>query len=51
MLLAYCGDSPGSKLIESAIQEVIATGIKTRDLGGSTGTREFGEAVLLMLQR
>jgi methanogen homoisocitrate dehydrogenase len=51
MLLAYCGDTPGSDCIESAIQEVLATGIKTRDLGGSTGTREFGEAVLHMLQR
>jgi methanogen homoisocitrate dehydrogenase len=51
MMLAYCGDSPGSDRIESAIQDVIATGIKTLDLGGSTGTREFGEAVLHMLQR
>jgi methanogen homoisocitrate dehydrogenase len=51
MLLAYCGDSPGSDHIESAIQEVLATGIKTRDLGGSTGTWEFGEAVLHILHR
>jgi isocitrate/isopropylmalate dehydrogenase len=51
MLLAYCGDSRGSERIESAIQEVLSIGIKTRDLGGSSGTREFGEAVLRLLQR
>jgi methanogen homoisocitrate dehydrogenase len=51
MLLAYCGDTMGADGIESAIQEVLAIGIKTRDLGGSTGTREFGEAVLRMLRQ
>jgi methanogen homoisocitrate dehydrogenase len=50
MLLAYCGDARGSERIEAAIQAVLAAGIKTRDLGGSAGTREFGEAVLRMLR-
>jgi methanogen homoisocitrate dehydrogenase len=49
MLLAYCGDHTGSDRIEAAVQEVLAQGIRTRDLGGSAGTREFGEAVLLAL--
>lgn len=51
MLLTYCGDALGSDRIESAIQEVLAIGIKTRDLGGPSGTREFGEAVIRVLSR
>jgi methanogen homoisocitrate dehydrogenase len=51
MLLAYCGDAQGSDRIESAIQEVLSGGIRTRDLGGSAGTREFGEAVIRALVR
>jgi methanogen homoisocitrate dehydrogenase len=46
MLLDYCGDHQGSDLIEMAIQGVLAKGIRTQDLGGSAGTREFGGAVL-----
>jgi methanogen homoisocitrate dehydrogenase len=51
MLLAYCGDAQGAERIEAAIQAVLSAGIKTRDLGGSAGTREFGEAVLRALVR
>jgi len=51
MLLAYCGDAKGLDRIEEAIQDVLAEGIRTRDLGGSAGTREFGEAVLRRLRR
>ena len=51
MLLAYCGDTRGLDQIEEAIQEVVAEGIRTRDLGGSAGTREFGDAVLRRLQK
>jgi methanogen homoisocitrate dehydrogenase len=50
MLLTYCNDPSGSQRIEGAIQEVFAEGIRTRDLGGSAGTREFGDAVLRRLQ-
>ena len=49
MLLAHLGDLEGSARLEYAIQTVIGTGIKTRDMGGSAGTREFGEAVLRSL--
>jgi len=31
------------------VQEVLAQDIRTRDLGGSAGTREFGDAVLRAL--
>jgi methanogen homoisocitrate dehydrogenase len=51
MLLAYCGDARGSERIEAAVQAVLAGGIRTRDLGGSAGTREFGEAVLRRLRQ
>jgi methanogen homoisocitrate dehydrogenase len=51
MLLAYCGDQAGPERIEAAVQEVLAQGIRTRDLGGSAGTRKFGEAVLRVLRR
>jgi methanogen homoisocitrate dehydrogenase len=51
MLLDYLGDSRGSACIEAAVQDVLAKGIRTHDLGGSTGTREFGEAVIRELVR
>jgi methanogen homoisocitrate dehydrogenase len=51
MLLTYCGDAVGSERIETAVQGVLAGGIRTRDLGGSAGTREFGDAVLLRLRQ
>ncbi|MDD1688258.1 MAG: NAD-dependent isocitrate dehydrogenase, partial [Methanoregula sp.] len=51
MLLAYCGDAQGSERIETAVQGVLAGGFRTRDLGGSAGTREFGEAVIRRLRQ
>jgi methanogen homoisocitrate dehydrogenase len=51
MLLAYCGDAAGAERIEGAIQGVLAEGIRTRDMGGSAGTREFGNAVLRGLRK
>jgi methanogen homoisocitrate dehydrogenase len=51
MLLAYCGDTAGADRIEAAVQGVLAQGIRTRDLGGSSGTREFGDAVLRVLRQ
>jgi methanogen homoisocitrate dehydrogenase len=49
MLCAYLGDGAGAGRIEGAIRNVLASGIKTRDLGGTAGTKEFGEAVVKML--
>ncbi|MFA4850324.1 MAG: isocitrate/isopropylmalate dehydrogenase family protein [Methanoregula sp.] len=51
MLLTHVGDAEGENHIESAIRTVLAQGIKTRDLGGSAGTREFGESVLRVLEK
>ncbi len=45
MLLGYLGDNDGAERIERAIRDVRACGICTCDLGGSAGTREFGDAV------
>ena len=49
MLLAYCGDHKGSDRIEAAVQEVLAQGIRTRDLGdrqepGSSGNDAPGHS-------
>ncbi len=49
MLLAYMGDTRGANRVESAVFRVLEQGIQTRDLGGSAGTREFGDAVLKVL--
>jgi len=46
MLLDYLGDKAGAGRMESAIGRVLAQGVRTSDLGGSAGTREFGDAVL-----
>ncbi|MCK9631402.1 MAG: isocitrate/isopropylmalate dehydrogenase family protein [Methanoregula sp.] len=45
MLLDYLGDRAGAGRVESAIGRMLAQGIRTRDLGGAAGTREFGDAV------
>jgi methanogen homoisocitrate dehydrogenase len=49
MLCSHLGDPLGSARIEDAIQETLASGVKTRDLGGSDGTKEFGDAVMQAL--
>jgi methanogen homoisocitrate dehydrogenase len=46
MLVSHLGDTNGAMRIESAIRQVLSSGTRTRDLGGSAGTREFGDAVL-----
>ncbi|MDD1668064.1 MAG: NAD-dependent isocitrate dehydrogenase [Methanomicrobiales archaeon] len=51
MLLEYLGDRRNAARIEEAIGRVMASGVKTRDLGGMAGTREMGEAVAAALAR
>jgi methanogen homoisocitrate dehydrogenase len=46
MLLEYLGDVAGAKNIDSAIRATVSSGICTRDLCGTAGTREFGDAVI-----
>jgi methanogen homoisocitrate dehydrogenase len=46
MLLSHLGDPASAAAVEEAVCRVIGMGIRTRDLGGVAGTREFGAAVL-----
>jgi isocitrate dehydrogenase (NAD+) len=46
LMLRHLGETEAADRVESAVRGVIADGrTVTYDLGGSTGTREFGEAV------
>jgi len=46
LMLRHLGELAAADAVESAVREVIAEGrTVTYDLGGSAGTREFGEAV------
>jgi len=51
MLLDHLGDSHGAGCVEESIRQVLNRGIRTRDLGGTTGTRGFGDALIQELQR
>jgi methanogen homoisocitrate dehydrogenase len=51
MMLEYLGDCAGSRRIEKAIAQVVSAGICTRDLCGTAGTAEFGDAVLRCIQK
>jgi len=51
MLLEHLGDATGAERIECAIRTLIMRGICTRDLGGSTGTKGFGDALLEELSK
>jgi methanogen homoisocitrate dehydrogenase len=51
MLLDYLGDSRGAGCIEASVCQVLKKGICTRDMGGSVGTREFGDALVHSLRQ
>jgi methanogen homoisocitrate dehydrogenase len=51
MLLGYLGDQENAAGIETAIGKVLASGVKTRDLGGTAGTRAMGDAIVAALGR
>jgi len=46
MLLRHVGDPASAAAVEEAVVRVLRAGIRTRDIGGTAGTREFGTAVL-----
>jgi methanogen homoisocitrate dehydrogenase len=50
MLIDHLGDPHGAGRIEAAIRQVLTKGISTRDMGGTTGTREFGDALVRCLR-
>jgi methanogen homoisocitrate dehydrogenase len=51
MLLNYLGDVAGAERIEKSIRTLVSQGICTRDLCGSAGTKEFGDALLRELSQ
>jgi len=51
MLLDHLGDPSGAAVVEASVRQVLRKGICTRDLGGSTGTREFGDALVQSLRQ
>lgn len=51
MLLEYLGDIDGALCMENAVSGALSRGTRTRDLGGTAGTREFGNAVISEINR
>jgi methanogen homoisocitrate dehydrogenase len=51
MLLDHLGDSAGAVSVEASVRHVLGQGICTRDMGGSAGTREFGDALVQALRQ
>jgi isocitrate dehydrogenase (NAD+) len=52
LMLRHLGEVPAADAVESAVRGVIADGkTVTYDLGGTAGTREFGEAVAARIGR
>lgn len=51
MLLEHVGDPASAAIVEEAVRRVVDAGIRTPDLGGTAGTREFGMAVLREVER
>jgi 3-isopropylmalate dehydrogenase len=45
MLLQHLGHNAEAKLVEDAVERVIAEGLRTRDLGGNATCSQFGERV------
>jgi len=46
MLLRQAGDDRGAGIIEGAVSRVLDRGIRTMDMGGTAGTKEFGDEVV-----
>jgi len=51
MLLEHLGDGVNAVRIEDAIGNALVSGVRTRDLGGASGTKEMGDAVIAALAR
>jgi isocitrate dehydrogenase (NAD+) len=51
LMLRHLGETDAADAVETAVRDVIAEGTTvTYDLGGSAGTREFGEAVAALVR-
>lgn len=52
MMLRYLGENDSTNAIEKAVKEIISKGEKvTYDLGGSTGTSQFADAIIEMMSK
>jgi isocitrate dehydrogenase (NAD+) len=52
LMLNHIGEAAAAELIYTALKQVYAEGkTLTRDVGGTSGTRTFGEAIIAALQR
>ena len=49
LMLDYLGRADDARRIEAAVEQAVQAGEVTRDVGGSLGTREAGEAILKRL--
>jgi methanogen homoisocitrate dehydrogenase len=50
LLLAHVGDVCHADCIEAAIVQVLDRGVRTKDLGGTAGTLQFGDELIRELQ-
>jgi isocitrate dehydrogenase (NAD+) len=51
MMLDHLGEAERAERVRAAIEAVIVTdNVRTRDLGGTASTREFGDAVTQRLR-
>ena len=48
-MLDHLGDHETARRLDAAINKVLSEGPRTRDLGGTAGTKEFTEAVIKAL--
>ncbi len=51
MLLAHLGEADAARRVEAAVEQVLASGPRTPDLGGTAGTAEITDAVIAALDR
>jgi methanogen homoisocitrate dehydrogenase len=51
LLLRHIGDPSAAELVEAAITETLSSGVKTRDIGGTAGTKAFGRTVIVMIEK
>ena len=50
LMLDHCGRGEQSRRLSAALDQVLLVSkVRTRDLGGTAGTREFGDAVVQAL--
>lgn len=52
MMLRYSLNLPKeAQAVEDAVKAVIDNGVRTKDLGGSAGTKEVGDAIVAELAK